>query len=189
MKNAVGMITLAKIFYQSMNKTIKFLSILACCLIFALNLFAQQAPVPDFANTPMLWEKSGSQLSRLQKEEQGFKGKIGKAVLSFDGTASGVRATNEFAIVIKISEGSMAGMDPLSLIKFFKMDVKKKSRDAEYIATKGLTGYGESTKNQVKFDLKKLHDDVYEIVPDTKLPEGEYVLMIGTGYYSFGVGA
>lgn len=113
------------------------------------------------------------------------------------GASSNVRLDNSgnFAFVIKVAPG----IDPTELIRLVKFEVWSENkrdpnsgRNRHMMATKvsGSIG-GAASENLSQYDqpfsLKKLEENVYQIIPAKGLLAGEYTFYIMHKFYAFGI--
>lgn len=164
----------------------KFKSILTLFLFITITASHAQentVPQPDFINVPAYYIKGSDKLMNLSKETIGMAGKIGKALYELQGTQSSVRikSADDYVFIIKAGD-----MDPSTITTFYKMTATKKTRQAE-MTNSGLTSGTMDTKDVLKYNLVKVADKVYSIVPETKLVAGEYMFVVGGTPYTFGI--
>ncbi|HLZ85964.1 MAG TPA: hypothetical protein VKQ52_01935, partial [Puia sp.] len=126
----------------------------------------------------------------LKTKVMGFFGARGGggASLVVDGPRSPARLKAGSDIRFAIKLGSM--MDPSSLIKLYRFDAQKKTREAP--------ANGDS-KHLVDCNIKKSGSDVYLLIPASRLTPGEYgfqnmMMVNGSGmghmsytFFAFGV--
>jgi hypothetical protein len=159
--------------------------ILAGLFLIGFNyLFAQEIPQPDFANVPVYYIEGTNVLHNLAKENVAIVGKMTSATYELQGQSSKVKIkqTDDYVFIIK----PLADIDPTTMVQLKKMKVTKKSRQASLAKLQGLKTLNSSIDN-ISYNLKKLGDNVYQIVPETKLEVGEYMFIVGNVAYSFAI--
>jgi hypothetical protein len=169
----------------------KKLSITLVLVLFCMALFAQEesesVPSPDFIDQPMLWDKTSDTLIRLSKESYEMKGKIGKMIYRFEGLQSPTRISSESEISFLIST---SGTMLISGAKLYILKAGKKNK-REVLAMQ-VKGYGTSSvqgnsETEISFDVRKIKDDVYELVVSKTLEKGEYAFVMGMNGFTFGI--
>jgi len=150
------------------------------------NLSAQDVPQPDFANVPAYYIKGTNELHNLAKESFNIVGTMNReALYELQGEKSKVRIkqTDDYIFVIK----PFGEIDPSTIMQLKKMTItKKKNRQASMAQGQGLfTQSVNTSKGDVPYNLKKLGNNVFQIVPESKLEQGEYVFIVGGTPYSF----
>lgn len=152
---------------------------------------------PEFVNQVYMWNKSNNELERLEKQKGTLETSTSAAPFyakstSFykvDGEYSSVRKDNDHSFVIKV----MGGQDPRDLVELviFKPGKDGKDRYMPYFEASGHAyggSSGEVKDVKVSISIKKVKDQVYEIIPDESLKNGEYGYKVIDKFYCFGVG-
>ena len=169
---------------KQIRKNIKKTLVFTGLFLFGFNcLYAQEVPQPDFANVPAFYIEGTNELRNSAKENVIMAGKMMKAMYELQGTSSKVRIkqTDNYIIVVK----PLAEIDPSTMIQLKKMTVKKKNRQALMAQMQGFKVT--TSKDDIPYNLKKLGNDVYQIIPESPLAPGEYMFMVGATAYSFGI--
>jgi len=169
----------------------KKLSFTLVLVLFCMVLFAQDesesVPTPDFIDQPMLWDKTSDTLIRLSKESYEMKGKIGKMLYKFEGlqSTSRINSDSDFSFLISTSSTMMISGAKLYILK----EGKKKKREVLAMQVKGFgsASVQQNSETEISFDLKKIKDDVYELVVTKSLEKGEYAFVIGMNGFTFGI--
>jgi hypothetical protein len=166
----------------------KNLLITSVLVLFCTVLFAQDetVPTPDFIDQPMLWDKTTNTLSKISKESYEMKGKIGKMLYIFDEPKSETRVAKgtDFSFLISSSNSTA-----ISAAKLYLLETKKKRREVQAMQVKGYMSASieQNSDVEISFDLRKVNDDVYELVLSKKLEPGEYAFVIGMNGFTFGI--
>ena len=149
-------------------------------------------PNPEFLNNIYYW--SADSLLALEKTAGAIKNKRvyfgGGGGMNYvvDGPRAGVRikAGSNARFAVKLS----GMMDPSQLIKLYRFDAQKKTREAS--ASQG-------NKNMIDYNVQKSGADVYILIPTSQLAPGEYgfqnmMMMNGAGstnmsytFFAFGI--
>ena len=175
-------------------KKISFL--LIAITAFGTGARAQQTPTggpnPQYLNTIYFW--AADSLLSLEKTTGQVKNKMRyfgagsgpSYVMDGPRSAIRIRATSDSRFVVKLS----GMMDPSSMIKLYRFEGQKKSRE---------TSMNQGNKNVVDCNVQKSGADVYILIPSAKLSPGEYgfqnmMMMNGAGstqmsytFFAFGV--
>ena len=172
---------------KQIRKNIKKTLVITGLFLFGFNyLYAQEVPQPDFANVPAYYIEGSNELRNLAKENLSIVGKPGKALYEFQGLASKVqiKQTDNYILIIKAGD-----FDPSTMMQLKKATItKKKNRQIPMAQTSGFfTVKADTSKDEIPFNLKKLDNNVFQIIPETQLEPGEYVIMVGATGYSFGI--
>lgn len=163
-----------------MKKTL----LLLAAVISAGFLFAQDAQIPDFKNTPMLVKADGS-LGRLEKPTIEVKSKskgfsYGASVVTFLNILGGHSPVKidpkEASFIIKLAD---AETDPEGYLYITKVIVSKDTRELELAqsASVGASmfggGKGKSVqRDDIKAEFTKVAPGVYKFIPSTPLTPG-----------------
>jgi hypothetical protein len=152
---------------------------------------------PEFVNQVYLWDKSSNELERLEKQKGTLETSTSAAPFyakstSFykvDGEYSSVRKESDKSFVIKV----IGGQDPRDLVELviFKPGKDGKDRYMPYYESSGYAyggSSGEVEDIKIPISIKKVKDQVYEIIPDESLKDGEYGYKVIDKFYCFGVG-
>lgn len=152
---------------------------------------------PEFVNQVYMWDKSNNSLKSLEKQKGTIETSTSAAPFyakstSFykvDGEYSSVRKDNDNSFVIKV----MSGQDPRDLVELiiFKPGKDGKDRYMPYYESSGHAyggSSGEVKDIKIPISIKKVKDQVYEIIPDETLKNGEYGYKVIDKFYCFGVG-
>jgi hypothetical protein len=169
------------------SKKIKTALILAGLFLIGFNyLFAQNVPQPDFANVPAYYIEGQNELKNLAKENLNMVGKPGKALYEASGASSKVRIkeTDNYVLLIKAEQ-----IDPSSVMQIKKATItKKNNRQVPMAQASGFfTQTVNTTEGAIPYNLKKLDNNVFQIVPESKLEPGEYIVLMGAIGYSFAI--
>jgi hypothetical protein len=165
------------------KKTLVFVGLLLCGLNF---LFAQQVPQPDFANVPAYYIEGSSELHNLAKENVNMVGKMKAAMYEAPGAKSKIRikATDNYVLLIKAEQ-----IDPSSVMQIKKATItKKNNRQVPMAQASGFfTQTVNTSEGAIPYNLKKLDNNVFQIVPESELEPGEYIVLMGAIAYSFAI--
>lgn len=142
----------------------------------------KKIPVPATLDEINYYRKSDNALQPLQRGKADFVTKVkgfgyGGAAMNFvlDGDKASVRLSGDsVSFIIALGDGMG---DPTGAFNLFRVDVKKGKRVANYSNTKVYFGKSGSGEGIISFAVKKLGDQVYEIVPSEKLDKGEYMFV------------
>jgi hypothetical protein len=104
-----------------------------------------------------------------------------------------IRVADTLRFAIKL--GAM--MDPSMTLKLYRFEPQKGGREA-VISNQSRSGKGSSDKNQLLFDIQKIGNDSYYVIPPGNLGAGEYgfmnvMMMKGSGFnmsytfFAFGI--
>jgi hypothetical protein len=148
-------------------------------------LFAQEVPQPDFANVPAYYIEGTNELHNLAKENVTMVGKPGKAMYELQGVISKVRIkqTDNYILIIKAGD-----FDPSTMMQLKKATITKKNRQIPMAQAQGFFKVSvDTSKDAIPYNLKKLDNNVFQIIPESQLESGEYVIMVGPTGYSFGI--
>lgn len=114
-------------------------------------------------------------------------------VMAGDRSNVRINANSQTKIVISMEPG----YDPMDLLRLVKFKVDKlhrrdrqKSRilPVSQSSASWMVGGSQSfTKNDLRFQVTHLEEDVYEIIPDNSLAPGEYAFLIDNKFYAFGI--
>jgi hypothetical protein len=149
-----------------------------CFLTGVANAQTKKIPVPTTLSEINYYRKSDNALQPLQRGKADFVTKTkgfgyGGAATNFvlDGEKSSVRLTDDsVSFLVALGEGMG---DPTGWFSLFKVDVKKGKRIANYVNTKTVFGKSGSGDGVLSYTVRKIGNQVYEIIPD-KLNKGEY---------------
>jgi hypothetical protein len=184
--------------------------ILFCCLhhLYAqtnnVNANEPKAPDPPFLNHVYNWQADS--LLALEQIEAHMKSKT--KVLGFGGSEAGytmegerspfrIKAGDNLRFAIKNGVTMMG--DPSMMIRLYRLDSKKGGREAIVSSQGGpYTQKKNTASNEISFNVQKSANDVYIILPVSRLSPGEYgfmnvLLMKGSGtsvsyiFFAFGV--
>ena len=167
------------------RKAIKRTLVFTGLFLAALNcMHAQDVPQPDFANVPAYYIEGTNELHNLAKENITYATKLKKVVYELQGTASKVRIkqTSNYNFIVK----SFEGVDPSAIIQLKTVTVTKKNRQATMGQAQGYTKASLSV-DAIPYNLRKLNNNVYQIVPESPLEPGEYIFEAIGIVYSFGI--
>lgn len=158
--------------------------LLVTAIISAGFLFAQDAQIPDFKNTPMLVKADGS-LGRLEKPTIEVKSKskgfsYGASVVTFLNILGGNSPVKidpaEASFIIKLND---AETDPEGYLYITKVIVSRDTRELELAqsASVGASmfggGKGKSVqRDDIKAEFTKVAPGVYKFIPSTPLTPG-----------------
>ncbi|GGA81535.1 hypothetical protein [Puia dinghuensis] len=144
-----------------------------------------KGPDPEFINIIYFWpgdtlrllEKTTGEMKTKGMGFIGARGGGGSASLVINGPHSPARlkAGGDIRFAIKLS--SMT--DPSSIIKLYRFDAEKRSRE---------TPMGGDSKHTIDFNIQKSGDDVYILIPATRLAPGEYAFQDMMMVNTFGMG-
>jgi hypothetical protein len=151
-------------------------------IVWAATANAQTAkpPVPSTLSEVTHYRKSDNSLQKLEKGKAEFVTKtkgmgFGGAATNFvlDGDKASVRivSADTVSFIVALAEGMG---DPSGWFSLFRVEVKKGKRIANYVNTKVYGGKSGSGDGIVSYTVRKLGDQVYEIIPSVKLEPGEY---------------
>lgn len=158
--------------------------ILAFCL-WAGTTIAQtkKHPLPTTLNEINYYRNADNALRPLQKGRADFVTKAkglgyGGAATNFvlDGDKASVRLATSDSVSFVVALGDGMG-DPTGWFNLFKVDVKKGKRVANYVNTKTVFGKNGAGDGVIPYTVKKLGNQVYEIIPSEKLTTGEYMFV------------
>jgi hypothetical protein len=169
------------------TKKIKTTLILVGLFLIGFNyLFAQEVPQPDFANVPAYYIEGQNDLKNLAKENVNMVGKMKAAMYEAPGASSKVRIkeTDNYVLLIKAGE-----IDPSSVMQIKKATItKKNNRQVPMAQAQGFfTQTVNTSEGAIPYNLKKLDNSVFQIVPESKLEKGEYIILMGAIAYSFAI--
>lgn len=167
-----------------MNKiVILIVSILLVNNIKSQNLMQK----PDFINVPYYMVLGSNKLFSFKKEMVGMATKIGKGMWEVKGPNSleRISLSQEYTIIIKAGD-----FDPSTIVILFKFNIVKKNRQAmigEFSGGFFSQAKINLSKDVIPYQLEKIEDKIYKIIPDKKLEPGEYMFLVGGTAYTFGV--
>lgn len=126
-------------------------------------------PNPQYLNTIYYWasdtlqslEKTSGQL-KTKMRALGFGGVGSNYVIDGARSAVRIKAGSDTRFAVKLS----GMMDPSSLIKLYRLDPQKKSRE--------ISMTNQSSKDIIDCNVQKSGNDVYILVPSIRLTPGEY---------------
>lgn len=152
---------------------------------------------PEFVNQVYIWDQSTNNLKSMEKQKGTLETSTSAAPFyakstSFykvDGEYSSIRKDSEHSFVIKV----MGGQDPRDLIELVIFEPGKDGEDRymPYFESSGHAyggSSGEVKDIKIPVSIKKVSDQVYEIIPDEKLENGEYGFKVIDKFYCFGIG-
>ncbi|MEX1191480.1 MAG: UvrB/UvrC motif-containing protein [Brumimicrobium sp.] len=152
---------------------------------------------PEFVNQVYIWDKNSNELESLEKQKGTIETSTSASPFhakstSFykvDGEYSSIRKNNDNSFVIKV----MNGQDPRDLVELilFKPGKDGKDRYMPYYESSGYAyggSSGEVKDIKIPISIKKVKDQIYEIIPDETLKNGEYGYKVIDKFYCFGVG-
>jgi hypothetical protein len=162
-------------------------------VVSVLHFAARSQPNPPYLNTVYYWAAADSLLmlektnGEIRNKFRYFGGGSGPNLV-LDGPHSSVRlkSGDGTRFVVKLS----GMMDPSSLIKLYRLDPQKKSRE---------TTMSQGSRNVVDCNVQKSGADVSIFIPTVRLAPGEYgfqntMMMNGAGttqmsytFFAFGV--
>ena len=161
----------------------KTMLLLVAVVISASAVFAQEAQIPDFKNTPMLLKADGS-LSKLEKATSEVKSKTkgfsyGASVVTFINILGGHSPVKidpkDAQFIMKLND---AETDPEGVLYLTKVIVSKDTRELELAQSAAAMaaafgGKGKSVKrDDIKCEYTKVAPGVYKFVPATPLTPG-----------------
>jgi hypothetical protein len=154
-------------------------------LLFISSSFSQSKNVsaPATLNDIYYYNKSSASLLVIEKGKADFVTRtkgfgFGGAATNFElnGDKSAFRIIMSDSVSFVVSLASGAG-DPSTLFSLFKAEVKKDKRISNYVNTKVYYGKNGSGDAIISFTVKKIGDQIFEIIPSVKLDKGEYVFI------------
>ncbi len=167
-----------------MKKTLAFITFFMCFCSFN-SLLAQDGiiPNPEFNSRPYIL--NNGELENIERTDATMEVKskgLGYGGVEIYYTAFGSESNTRFnkeslpRIFIKL-EGNI---DPSEIILIVKEDTKRKKKDRRRFKQGSMKlggGARDISENQINFSVKKIRDDVYEIILDIAIEPGEYAFM------------
>lgn len=168
----------------SNHKTLYMKHLFALTLISLFIPFASKAqtatpPVPDVLNEVRYRQPSDNALKPLEKTKAAYAAKakalgLGGIALRFvvDGEKSSVRLApaDRMFFVVALADGMG---DPTSWFTLYKAAVKKGKRSGVFDDSKTF-GKSSAGKDVISYSVRKISNQGYEIIIDSKLEKGEY---------------
>ena len=149
--------------------------------ILCSTAFAQEIPKPEFMDQPYAYDGSTSALVQLERCASTISAKMGGASWAICSTPSSeivAPAGKKTTFLISTGEPLL----PSNLLLYHAV-FKKGAREIDLKATKGAS----TSEAMVTCNVKKLGDDLYQLIPIEALSPGEYAF-IGVGVaYAFRV--
>lgn len=156
-----------------------------------------------FNNQPYVIDRGSGQIVQLEKGTPEIKTSTVAAPFyassssswMMKGDRSNVRLSSDggFNFVVKIAPG----LDPLDYVKLVRFDLLKRSRrdparDRHMPSMKTTGSWGgasseQVTENNIRIDIKRLADGVYEIIPQDPIGPNEYAFYVMHKFYAFGI--
>lgn len=143
----------------------------------------KKTPIPATLNELHYYNKSNDALQLLEKGKADFVSKakgfgFGGATTNFElsGDKSTARVVSNDSVSFVVSLAGGAG-DPGTLFSLFKVELKKGKRIANYINTRVYGGKNGSGDGIISFSVKRIGDQVFELIPSVKLEKGEYLFV------------
>jgi len=184
---------------------------LTICLIlflFSFNVHAQTSPTtdakspnPEFVNhvyyyvSDSLISLEQNQAHQMSKTKAfGYGGSESGFSMNGEKSPNRIKSADNMTFAVKMGGGMM--MDPSMSIKLYHFNSKKGNREAIVSSYGGPYSHKSSTDNpnEVSLNLKKSGNDVYLLIPASKLAPGEYGFLNMSGgmnpsftVYAFGV--
>lgn len=150
-----------------------------CFGVNIVNAQTSKPPVPDILNDIRYYQPSTNYLKPLEKTTARYVTKskalgYGGMTISFvlDGKESTIRLSSADRMTFIVALGDGMG-DPTGWFTLYKATVKKGKRSGKFGDYK-VFGGSSTNKEVISYSVKKLGNQVYEIIPDTKLDKGEY---------------
>lgn len=103
----------------------------------------------------------------------GFGGSQMRYAMDGGRSALRIKAGDSLRFVVKML--SMTG-DPSSVVKLYKFESKKDSREA-LLSSQSRFGGSKDPKNEVSYDVRRSGSDVFILIPSARLAPGEYGFM------------
>jgi hypothetical protein len=172
--------------------------------LLSLRASAQnKMPDPPYMNKVYLVEAAKDSLKQLAEETGTHSNKIamfGKQQsgvdYSMDGAQSALRIAQSDSAAFEVSITGMMAMDPSMMFTLYQCTAKGSKR---IVTVNGMSGANNnSSQNSIEVNVKKVKEDVYELIPAKKLDAGEYAFVdlmssaMGGGktvqLFTFGVG-
>jgi len=165
-----------------MTKLICALTIIIVSSFFG-NTYGQNSkatiPEPEFLNQINFLEKQTNTLQKLEKTTAQLKSKIkglgyGGSEIQYqvEGGKSSVQLPSQDSYSFVVSFGEGMG-EPSAWFTLHKAEIKKEKRQAVYFQA-SMTGKTKNPDNLITYDVRKVKDKVYEIIPSSTLAKGEY---------------
>jgi hypothetical protein len=156
-----------------------------------------------FNNQPYIVDRESGQIVQLEKGVPEMKTSTIAAPFyassssswMMKGDRSNVRLSSNggFNFVVKVAPG----LDPMDYIKLVRFDLLKRSRrdpskdrHMPSMKTTGTLGGASSeqiTENNIRIEVKRLADGVYEVIPQDPIGPNEYAFYIMHKFYAFGI--
>ena len=156
-----------------------------------------------FNNQPYIVDRESGQIVQLEKGVPEMKTSTIAAPFyassssswMMKGDRSNVRLSSNggFNFVVKVAPG----LDPMDYIKLVRFDLLKQSRrdpskdrHMPSMKTTGTLGGASSeqiTENNIRIEVKRLADGVYEVIPQDPIGPNEYAFYIMHKFYAFGI--
>lgn len=156
-----------------------------------------------FNNQPYVIDRESGQIVQLEKGVPEMKTSTIAAPFyassssswMMKGDRSNVRLSSNggFNFVVKVAPG----LDPADYIKLVRFDLLKRSRrdpakdrHMPSMKTTGTLGGASSeqiTENNIRIEVKRLADGVYEVIPQDPIGPNEYAFYVMHKFYAFGI--
>ncbi len=156
-----------------------------------------------FNNQPYVIDRASGQIVQLEKGTPEIKTSTVAAPFyassssswMMKGDRSNVRLNGNggFSFVVKIAPG----LDPLDYVKLVRFDLLQRSRrdpakDRHMPSMKTTGSWGgasseQVTENNIRLEINRLADGVYEVIPKDPIGPNEYAFYVMHKFYAFGV--
>lgn len=156
-----------------------------------------------FNNQPYVIDRASGQIVQLEKGTPEIKTSTVAAPFyassssswMMKGDHSNVRLSSNggFSFVVKIAPG----LDPLDYVKLVRFDLLQRSRrdpakDRHMPSMKTTGSWGgasseQVTENNIRLEINRLADGVYEVIPKDPIGPNEYAFYIMHKFYAFGI--
>lgn len=156
-----------------------------------------------FNNQPYVIDRASGQIVQLEKGTPEIKTSTVAAPFyassssswMMKGDRSNVRLSSNggFSFVVKIAPG----LDPLDYVKLVRFDLLQRSRrdpakDRHMPSMKTTGSWGgasseQVTENNIRLEINRLADGVYEVIPKDPIGPNEYAFYIMHKFYAFGI--
>jgi hypothetical protein len=158
-----------------MNKILSLLFV-----VISLGVQAQnKIPDPPFMNKVYLVQATKDSLKQLAEETATHSTKMAMfsrgqtgSDFSMDGKQSAIRITLSDTAAFAVSISGMMAMDPTMMFTLYRCTIKGSKRVATINSMSGANN--SSDQNTVMLNVKKIKEDIYELIPAVKLQAGEY---------------
>lgn len=154
--------------------------LLALCFWASIvNAQTSKLPVPEVLNDICYHQESDNSLKPLEKTTAryvtkskafGYGGVTINFVLDSDKSPIRLVSAERTTFIVAMADGTG---DPTGWFTLYKATVKKGKRSGNFGDYK-VFGKPSSNKEVISYSVKKIGNQVYEIIPDTKLDKGEY---------------